>query len=48
MSSPNNQAMPCDVLLEYILTLSRDLAYIGAAAPINPTCVQLLHQLYLI
>jgi ankyrin repeat protein len=31
-------------VLECILTISRDLAYIGAAAPINPTCVQLLHQ----
>jgi hypothetical protein len=31
-------------MLECILTLSRDLAYIGAAAPINPTCVQLLHH----
>jgi hypothetical protein len=28
-----------------ILTPSRDLAYIEAAAPINPICVQLLHQL---
>jgi hypothetical protein len=27
-----------------ILTPSRDLAYIEAAAPINPICVQLLHQ----
>jgi hypothetical protein len=33
-------------LLECILTPSCDLAYIRAAAPINPTCVQLLHQNY--
>jgi hypothetical protein len=31
-------------MLECILTPSRDLAYVGTAAPINPTCVQLLHQ----
>jgi len=35
------------MLLECILTPSRDLAYIEAAAPINPTCVQLLHHIYI-
>jgi hypothetical protein len=33
------------LMLECILTPSRDLAYMEGAAPINPTCVQLLHQL---
>jgi len=32
--------------LECILTPSRDLAYMEGAAPINPTCVQLLHHCY--
>jgi hypothetical protein len=31
-------------MLECILTPSHDLAYIEGAAPINPICVQLLHQ----
>jgi hypothetical protein len=35
-----------DLLLECILTPSRDLAYMEGAAPINPTCVQLLHHLF--
>jgi hypothetical protein len=30
-------------MLEYILTMARDLAY-GLTAPINTICVQLLHQ----
>jgi hypothetical protein len=34
-----------ELVLECILTPSRDLAYMEGAAPINPTCVQLLHQL---
>ena len=32
-------------VLEYALSLARDLAYIaGLVAPINTICVQLLHQ----
>jgi hypothetical protein len=32
-------------MLEYALSLARDLAYIaGLVAPINTICVQLLHQ----
>jgi hypothetical protein len=33
------------MLLECILTPSRDLAYMEGAAPINTICVQLLHQI---
>jgi hypothetical protein len=34
-----------ELLLECILTPSRDLAYMEGAAPINTICVQLLHQI---
>jgi hypothetical protein len=40
----DHQCIGLRPVLECILTPSRDLTYIEGAAPINPTCVQLLHH----